>query len=203
MCVVEISIDVAADQSELLLFVIVKLGLWAPPESSRTTTVKMRNYEGQVRSLLCREYQVPIGVVHEVPVVEWPLSNRLMSWFKLTNLCIEWLAGAISVIPAMSNQSARAAVVTTTVLTKKLPVEVTVAQWDPEVEWIDAVEFKKKFQNGEYAKVFHLNVLTDHGSSIDNKAVHLLVAEFGDMLCEELPDGLSPERDIEHSLQMK
>ncbi|KAI9921306.1 hypothetical protein PsorP6_002169 [Peronosclerospora sorghi] len=103
----------------------------------------------------------------------------------------------------MSKQSATAAVVTTTELTKQLPVEVTVAHWDPEVECINAVEFKKKFQNGEYAEVFHLNVINDHGSAIDNDAVRLLITEFGDMLCEELHDGLPPERDIEHSLQRK
>ncbi|KAI9906815.1 hypothetical protein PsorP6_004176 [Peronosclerospora sorghi] len=52
----------------------------------------------------------------------------------------------------MSNLSAIAAVVTTTELTKQIPVEVTVAQLDSEVEWINAFEFKKKLQNGEYAE---------------------------------------------------
>ncbi|KAI9909602.1 hypothetical protein PsorP6_015141 [Peronosclerospora sorghi] len=58
--------------------IIVKPGLWTPPDSSRTTTVKARNFEGQVRSLLFREYKLPIGVdgvVHEVPVMEWPLEQ--------------------------------------------------------------------------------------------------------------------------------
>ncbi|KAI9906438.1 hypothetical protein PsorP6_004678 [Peronosclerospora sorghi] len=148
MCVVEIDIDVSAGQSDSLLFVeatdfgrsvrllvdsgashsIVKPGLWAPPESSGATTVKARNFEGQVRSLLCREYKVPIGVdrvFHEVVVVEWPLEQPFdgilgQYWLKLTNPCIEWVAGAISVPPAMSNQSATAAVVTTTEITKEL-----------------------------------------------------------------------------------
>ncbi|KAI9906816.1 hypothetical protein PsorP6_004177 [Peronosclerospora sorghi] len=94
MCVVEIGIDVAAGQSVSLLFVeaysvrsiceivgrlrIVMPGLWATPESARTITVKARSSKGQLRSLLCREYKVTIGVdgvVHEVPVVEWPLEQ--------------------------------------------------------------------------------------------------------------------------------
>ncbi|KAI9921307.1 hypothetical protein PsorP6_002168 [Peronosclerospora sorghi] len=98
MCVVEIYIDVAAGQSDSLLFVeaTFQAGLWAPPESAWTTTVKERLFEGQVRSLLCREYKVRIGVdgvVHEVPFVEWPLELPFdgilgLSWLKLTNPCI-------------------------------------------------------------------------------------------------------------------
>ncbi|KAI9913411.1 hypothetical protein PsorP6_005812 [Peronosclerospora sorghi] len=123
MCVVEIDIDVAAGQSYSLLFVeatvllvdsgdsqsIVKPGLLAPPESARTTAVKARNFEGQVRSLLCREYKVSIGVdgvVHEVPVVNWPIEQPFdgilgQYWLKLTNPFFDWVAGAISVTSAM------------------------------------------------------------------------------------------------------
>ncbi|KAJ0391434.1 hypothetical protein P43SY_010470 [Pythium insidiosum] len=84
-----------------------------------------------------------------------------------------------------------------------IQVEYTTVQWEPEIEWIEATEFKENLRKGDYSEVFHLNVLKDDGSVIDNVAVRRLVDKFGDMLCEEPPDRLPPERDIEHTLQMK
>ncbi|KAJ0412687.1 hypothetical protein ATCC90586_002317 [Pythium insidiosum] len=68
-----------------------------------------------------------------------------------------------------------------------IQVEYTTVQWEPEIEWIEATEFKENLRKGDYSEVFHLNVLKDDGSVIDNVAVRRLVDKFGDMLSLVLP----------------
>ncbi|GMF65714.1 unnamed protein product [Phytophthora lilii] len=57
----------------------------------------------------------------------------------------------------------------------------------------------------EYAEDedFHLDVVADDGNTKTDVKVENLVKEFADYLREELPEGLPPERDIEHSVQLK
>ncbi|KAJ0410812.1 hypothetical protein ATCC90586_010135 [Pythium insidiosum] len=53
------------------------------------------------------------------------------------------------------------------------------------------------------SEVFHLDVVNTKGDVKLDTDIESLVQEFSDYLREELPDGLPPERDIEHSVVLK
>ncbi|GMF36736.1 unnamed protein product [Phytophthora lilii] len=74
---------------------------------------------------------------------------------------------------------------------------------EPEIEYVDADDFQRNLQSGMYAEVFPLDVVADDGNTKTDVIVENLVKEFADYLREELPEGLPPECDIEHSVQLK
>ncbi|GMF30525.1 unnamed protein product [Phytophthora fragariaefolia] len=53
------------------------------------------------------------------------------------------------------------------------------------------------------SRSFHLDAVAEDGKMKPDGDVANLVREFADYLREELPEGLPPERDIEHSVQLK
>lgn len=153
-----------------------------------------RSFEGRLQTQSYRQYPVNVtvcGQSNQIQVMEWPLVQDFygilgQSWLKTANPVIDWCQRQIQF---RANQCAQ--------------VVVEHAPASSEIERIDLVDIKRNLDTGAYSEVYHLDVVRIEDSELLCDEIHALVKEFGDCLREVLPDGLSPERDVEHSLNMK
>ncbi|KAF4142024.1 hypothetical protein GN958_ATG08779 [Phytophthora infestans] len=74
---------------------------------------------------------------------------------------------------------------------------------EPTIEYVDAEEFQRNLKSVMYAEVYHLDVVADNGKVKPDADGSSLIRELADSLREERPERLPPERDIEHSVQLK
>lgn len=196
---------------------IVRRGLLRAPEGASLTELRARDFEGKVTTTRACHYEVPLRVADKecvVELIEWPLQQDFdgilgQTWLRRENPVINWVQGTLS-WPRKGNcrrrrqhKKARSRSLDASAMDISKEAVVSPASTDPEVEWSELNEFMQNLKAGMYAEVFHLDVVDKTGTMKPDADIEALVREFSDYLREELPDGLPPERDIEHSVVLK
>ncbi|GMF15633.1 unnamed protein product [Phytophthora fragariaefolia] len=64
-------------------------------------------------------------------------------------------------------------------------------------------DFRRRLEAGEYAEVYTVETARHEGRHPVAAEVRVLLHEFQDVLPEELPDRLPPERDVEHEIALR
>lgn len=167
------------------------------PTGARLEKIQARDFEGKQSTTSSRKFTVNMTVENRacpVKLVEWPLRQDFdgilgQSWLSRENPDIDWSARTVS----WRRRTRR-----------NLPREWTPPHSnEPTIEYDVAEEFQRNLKSGLYAEVYHLDVVADNGKVKPDADVSSLIREFADSLRAELPEGLPPERDIEHSVQLK
>ncbi|GMF46635.1 unnamed protein product [Phytophthora fragariaefolia] len=159
-----------------------------------TIQVSARGFDGGAQQRLVPSLELTVdcdSVICRVPFIFWPITYDYdgilgRPWLEQWNPVIDWASQSLAFPDSNSDQ----------------PVVPPFLR-NEELSEVTFEEFRRRLEADVYAEVYTVETTLHEGTNPVAAEIRVLLHEFQDVLSEELPDRLPPERDVEHEIALR